>query len=187
MSGVGPVTPSRLLALALAGVCAAAALLVFWAAVPGPILERAGKIAALREDIVTLEKQRIRLGDLGRWTAARERALATRSEFLTKEGGSPAFAQIQLAMRSAANDAGVSVISAQSFSPADGAAGAAGVRMNVSADYNACVAFLAALSEATPRLVVSELTIRRQSGEGEETEYSLTVAAFALFWTENGA
>lgn len=187
MSGVGAINGPRALAIALAGACAVIVIIGLWVSIIRPLSDRAAKIAALRAEITTLEKQKNRLGDLGRWTSAREIALATRSEFLTKESGSPAFAQIQLAMRSAASDAGVSVISAQSFSPSDGEADAAGVRMSVVADFNAAVEFLAALSASRPRLIISELTIRRQSGEGADAEYGLTVAAVALYWTENGA
>ncbi|HBS33048.1 MAG TPA: hypothetical protein DEA40_15135 [Parvularcula sp.] len=187
MNGLGAIRGPRALALALAFVCAAIAIVGLWAVIVRPLSDRAAKIASLRSEITTLEKQKARLGDPGRWTSARETALATRSEFLTKEGGSPAFAQIQLAMSGAASEAGVSVISAQAFTPSEGEASAAGVRMSVVGDFNAAVEFLAALSAAQPKLIISELTIRRQSGEGQEAEYGLTVAAVALFWTESGA
>ena len=175
------ITASRAAAVVLAVAVIAATGAALWFAIPGPLLKRHEKIAELRREIVTLERQRNRLGDFARWTTARDTALAAKSQFLVKSAGSPPAAILQSAMRTAAAGAGVAVISAQDYSP--GAGEAAGVRMNVVGDLNAITDFLMALTSTDPRLVVNELTIRRQ-GSAPDGELNVTVAAFALFWRQ---
>lgn len=177
------ITPSAAGALSLAAALAAGICILFWLAIPAPLLARQAKIADMRREIVTLEKQRSRLGDLDRWTAAREEALTLRSDFLAKRGEASPSAVIQGLMREAANGSGLSVISAQDYAPANSATLAAGVRMNVAGDLNAVTEFLMELSATKPRLFVDGLVIRPQSGEGAAAEFSVTVTAIAFYWS----
>jgi hypothetical protein len=186
MTFIRSLTPSRIGALALAAAVAIIGCALVWLATVGPLLSRDSAIADLRKEVETLEKQRARLGDLERWHAAREAALATRSDFLQKTGGASPAALIQGVMRKAANDSGLSVVSAQDFSPGNADQPAAGVRMNVVGDLNAITEFLLGLSAAKPHLLVDDLAIRKQSGEGADTAYSVTVAAIAFYWAEKG-
>ena len=177
------ITPSAAGALAIAAALAAGLCLLFWLAVPAPLLSRHAKISQIRQEIVTLEKQRLRLGELDRWTKAREEALTLRSDFLLKKGDASSSALIQGQMREAANEAGLSVISTQDYAPANSGAPAAGVRMNVAGDLNAVAEFLMGLSQAKPKLFVEDLVIRPKSGEGADAEFSATVTAVAFYWS----
>lgn len=179
-----PITLSAAGALALAAALLAGVCVLFWVAIPSPLLSRQTTIAEMRREIVTLEKQRSRLGELDRWTTAREEALTLRSDFLLKKGGASSSALIQGLMRKAANDSGLSVVSAQDYAPGDPGALPAGVRMNVSGDLNAVTVFLMDLSETKPRLFVEDVVIRPQAGEGGGAEFSVTVTAVAFYWSE---
>ena len=177
-----PITLSAAGALTLAAASLASLCGLFWIAIPSPLLSRQARIEEMRREIVTLEKQRSRLGELDRWTTAREQALTLRSDFLLKKGDASSSALIQGLMREAANESGLSVVSAQDYAPADSGSLAAGVRMNVSGDLNAVTEFLMDLSEAKPRLFVEDLVIRPQSGAGAAAEFSVTVTAVAFYW-----
>lgn len=182
-----PIPLSRIGALALAGLAAALVSAVFWMTIPGPLLSRSAEIRELRGEIAKLEKQRARLGELSRWNDARDKALSARSDFLAGEAGSSAAALMQGAMRKAATEAGLSVISAQDYAPGLSQGSAAGVRMNVAGDLNALTEFLVALAEGSPRLLVDELAIRPSTGDRKSGEYSATVTAVALYWSEGSS
>lgn len=181
------ITASRTGALALAGLALVVACAVFWMTIPGPLLSRSVRIRDLREEVARLEKQRARLGELSRWNEARDKALSTRSDFLAGEPGSSAAALMQGAMRKAATEAGLSVISAQDYAPGLALGNAAGVRMNVVGDLNALTEFLVALAEGSPRLLVDDLAIRPSPGDKRDGDYSATVTAIALHWSEGSS
>lgn len=178
------ITPSRLAALALAAAAIVSAGAGLWAAIPGPLAAREARIGALRAEISKLEKQKARLGDLNRWNAAREQALSARADFLSKDAGASSAALLQGAMRKTANDAGLSVISTQDFSPS--IENAAGVRMSVNGDLNELTQFLVGLSTGSPRLFVDELVIRPAAGEANESLFTANVSAVAFYWTQGG-
>jgi hypothetical protein len=94
---------------------------------------------------------------------------------------------MQGAMRKAATEAGLSVISTQDYAPGLAQASAAGVRMNVAGDLNALTEFLVGLAEGSPRLLVDELAIRRLSGQNDGDGYSATVGAVAIYWSEGAS
>jgi hypothetical protein len=87
-------------------------------------------------------------------------------------------------MRKTANEAGLSVISTQDFSPAF--ENAAGVRINVNGDLDELTGFLIGLSSGSPRLFVDELVIRPAAGEANESRLTATVSAVAFYWMEGG-
>lgn len=170
-------------ALALAAALFAGACAIFWIAIPAPLLSKQAKIAEIRREIVTLEKQRARLGALDRWTTAREEALALRSDFLAAKSGASSSALVQGLVREAATKSGLTVISAQDYAPPGSGELAAGVRMSVSGDLNAITEFLMDLSNAKPRLFVETLVLRAQSGADEAREFSATVTVVAFYWS----
>lgn len=184
MTAISVMTPPRVLALALAAAALALVSLLLWTLIPAPILSRQAKIAELRAEILMLDKQRARLGDLERWTAARDRALGARSTFVLKNEGASAPAMVQALLRKAADDSGLSVLSAQDFTADDGAGKTAGIRMNVAGDLNALTDFLLALSASSPRFVVEELTVRNQTAGEAGGALNVTVAVSALYWVE---
>lgn len=181
------ITFSRVGALALAGLVAASICIALWMTIPGPLLAHDVRIRGLRAEIVKIEKQRARLGELSRWVTARDKALSARSDFLSEGAGSSAAAMMQGAMRKAATEAGLSVISTQDYAPGLVQASAAGVRMNVAGDLNALTEFLVGLAEGSPRLLVDELAIRRSSGQNDDGGYSATVGAVAIYWSEGAS
>lgn len=178
-----PLSSSAVGAIALAVTLLAGACAIFWIAIPAPLLSKQAMIAEIRREIVTLEKQRSRLGALDRWTTAREEALTLRSDFLGKNSGASSSALIQGLVREAATKSGLAVFSAQDYAPPGSGPLAAGVRMSVSGDLNAITEFLMDLSDAKPRLFVENLVLRAQSAAGDAQEFSATVTVVAFYWS----
>lgn len=174
-------TTSRVMAILVTIAALAVSVAALWSVVPAPLIKRNAEIAALRGDILKLERQRARLGDLERWTSARDTALQARSRFLLKGNASPAAAQLQSVMRSAASNTDVAIISAQDYSAGGDSAG---VRMNVAGDLNMIADFLIALDEAEPRLIINELSVRRHGGDARAGDLNVTIAVSALYWSE---
>ena len=176
------ITASRAVAVLLAFGTITATAATLWFSIPEPLLKRQEKITKLRGEIVTLERQRARLGDQSRWTEARDSALGAKAQFLVKSDDSSPAATIQSVMRTAASGAGAAIISAQDFSPSGGES--QGVRMNLAGDLNAITGFLLALETTRPRLIVNEFTVRRQGAAASAGDLNVTVAASALYWKE---
>ena len=175
------ISSSKAAAIAIAAILAVIFAIGFWLIVAKPLADEYAKIADLKSGIRGLETQRRRLGGAERWVQAKAEAGALRGVLFNGAAAAANIAQLQGVMRVTASDAGLTVISAQPYSPGDGgdAKGVIeiGVRMTLSGELSQFADFLYALSEEKPIVVVDGVDLRTTAGASDSQALNATISA----------
>lgn len=179
-----PLTVSRTLALLLAVVLAAAACIALWSMTGAPLMRNAARIDALKSEVAFLKASKLRLGEVSRWSQIQRDAQTAREDFLSNPTPALAAAALQSAMRSAAQSAGLEIISAQDASVEDGGIKGVSIRMAVKGEFAEFAHFLEALERQKPVVLVDEIEMRSTGAGAAGDTLNASVTGISLFWRE---
>jgi hypothetical protein len=177
-------TVSRVLALLLAVVVAGAAGIALWSATGAPLARNAARVDALKSEVAFLKTSKSRLGDVSRWSQVQRDAQAAREDFLSEPTPALAAAALQAAMRSAAQSAGLEIISAQDASYEDGGVKGVSIRMAIKGEFAEFARFLEALERQKPVVLVDEIEMRSTGAGAAGDTLNASVTGVSLFWRE---